>query len=237
VHTLLRYLSFEKFKWLLEDGGLFFSRACDFKDTKEGTFSKDGYIRRAKYLGYEDINPNVYMPLIKEIENIDRSKTYVSCWFKGESSSERMWEEYGKSQNGTGGVAIKTTWFKIYQAIPKELSEVVRNQDCRYRAEQSDDEHGNLYAYKDSECQFENECRFYFNATELMQKTGINIDSLHNQSHNDLVSKKGNGVVIKFELTHIIEEVYIRQSSPDGFETEIAELLMEKGIKVNVRRN
>lgn len=232
---------------MLQDGGIYFAAASTFKDGNEGRYLEEKYKERAIGLGYEE-DPSDYMPEVLAIEDDEREKTYISCWFKGVSPTEFMWKSYAGSEDGILGVAIKCNWFGIYNAIPTHLKEVVRAEDCRYRKAQSSSEFSNLYAYKDKDYEPENECRFLFNSYELNYKTGINIDQIplvfigdalpkHNKSPANLVVKKGRGAVVSIDLSKIIEDVYIHHSAPKGHEDTVRAELERFGYAFSVVRS
>ena len=45
-----------------------------------------------------------------------RAKNYISCWHQSDYESEAMWQLYTK--DCTQGIAIKTTFERLYQALP-----------------------------------------------------------------------------------------------------------------------
>lgn len=237
--TLWRYLSLEKFQWLLQDGGLFFSKASCFDDAEEGAFSLENYKCLAEMHGYNF--PSGIDLVIQEVQQIDKERTYVSCWYRGERTSDFMWDSYAKN-----GVAIKTTWFKIYEAIPQELKEVIGSIDCSYRYKQSVSELSNPYRYKDVNYTEEKECRFIFSSVALAVKTNIKIDDLpmlcigdqliDAQIGSHLVQRKGNGAVIKMDLSQIIDAIYLPVNASASFETEVNALIHKNNYSFRVRR-
>ncbi|WP_427910242.1 hypothetical protein, partial [Serratia surfactantfaciens] len=93
--TLWRYLSHEKWLLLLKDKGLFFSKASNFKDLKEGYYEID-----ERYSTLEEEYPDS-IDIIDRARSIGKSirdrtseHTYISCWQNMASESMRMWEEY-----------------------------------------------------------------------------------------------------------------------------------------------
>ena len=233
---------------MLQDGGIYFAAASTFKDGNEGRFLEEKYIERANWLGYGVAKPSDYIPDVLAVEEDERAKTYISCWFKGVNPTEFMWKSYAGSENGILGVAIKCNWFVIHEAIPPHLKEVVRSEDCRYREAQQSSEFSNLYAYKGEKYEPENECRFIFNSYELNYKTGINIDEVspvvidgeppkHNNAPKNLVVKKGRGAVVSIDLSIIIEAIYIHHSAPIGHEDAVKAELERFGYAFQVIRS
>jgi hypothetical protein len=112
--VLWRYMDFSKFLLLLETQSLWFSRADQFEDPLEGTFT-DAEIEHLRSL---DATNTALPSLISEGylrgPQQMRATAYVSCWRAGQAESMAMWDLYGK---GGGTVAVKTTIGNLKEAI------------------------------------------------------------------------------------------------------------------------
>jgi hypothetical protein len=95
--VLWRYSDFAKFMDLVERHKLWFSRADQFEDPLEGTFT-DAEI--------EDFRSRPAGDSILSLKQMIRTTTFVNCWRAGKNESMAMWDIYGK---GSGVVAIKST--------------------------------------------------------------------------------------------------------------------------------
>jgi hypothetical protein len=107
-------MDFQKLMYLLENQSLWFSRADQFEDPLEGTFTDAEleYWRSpdAAKASQGSPGPNGYFNTEQQM----RATAYVSCWRGGAKESMAMWDLYGK---GRGMVAIKTTVSNLKQAI------------------------------------------------------------------------------------------------------------------------
>ena len=111
---LWRYMDFAKFIHLLERQSLWFSRADQFEDPLEGTYT-DAEIEHLRSLDASNTAPGLrvsdsYLRGPKYM----RTTAYVNCWRSGAGESLAMWDLYGK---GSGIVAVKTTVENLKLAI------------------------------------------------------------------------------------------------------------------------
>src|SRR6266496_3905331 len=86
-----RYMDFTKFVSMLENGGLFFSRADKLGDPFEGSYSR----------GNEAMRPIMYGDLTKKSaafmaqwSRSMREWTMINCWHMNEHESAAMWKLY-----------------------------------------------------------------------------------------------------------------------------------------------
>lgn len=137
---LWRYMDFTKFVSLLSTKTLYFPSAVCFDDIWEGTKG----LRKNKWLWDEffldsfrnslrTIPTNIRPPLsdeeieseairmLRELEEggeLDRKRTFISCWHENEFESEAMWKLYSSSVNNA--IAIRTTYERLYQALGRD---------------------------------------------------------------------------------------------------------------------
>jgi len=108
-----RYMDFAKFVAFLERRSLFFCRADKFDDPYEGATSHANYGMRSEVYG-EQIPAQTFENMARHNEWI-RQWTFVNCWHMSEHESAAMWKLYARTEEA---VAIKSTYFKLQQALP-----------------------------------------------------------------------------------------------------------------------
>ncbi|VEI18619.1 Uncharacterised protein [Serratia plymuthica] len=135
--TLWRYLSHEKWLLLLEEKGLFFSKASNFKDKKEGCYEMDGQYSEMEELYPESADViDKSRRLGKAIRDRAPGHTYISCWQNMPGESLRMWEEYVCDEQE--GVLIRRDIISLLSNIPESLSEIITGKNCKYFTSESD---------------------------------------------------------------------------------------------------
>jgi hypothetical protein len=111
--VLWRYMTFDRFRQLLEGRRLWFVRLDQFDDPLEGTLT-DGEIR---FDPVPDGQPPRFRDAASDpIAQMMRHTAYINCWRMGPESMA-MWDLYGK---GPGSVAITTTVGLLKQHLLKD---------------------------------------------------------------------------------------------------------------------
>ncbi len=117
---LWRYLTFEKFTWLLRESRLYMASAADLGEPLEGT-SPAGEIKfwgdalaRAET---DEIRATVIQNrrVVRDIVEQWRQGYYVSCWRQGAGDSRAMWACYAAKPDS---VAIRTTYRALRAQVP-----------------------------------------------------------------------------------------------------------------------
>ncbi len=134
---LWRFMDFTKFIFLLKSKALFFTRADKFHDPFEGAKGllknkgkwdkhyKDFLIEAIRTIpGGGNLNKSKNEILVdakKLLEQMNLfgakqvKETFINCWYENKYESEAMWKLYTSALNQ--GVAIKTTYKKLYNAL------------------------------------------------------------------------------------------------------------------------
>ena len=130
---LWRYMDLAKFLSLLDSSSLYFTRIDHFNDPYEGALgistNENAWIkmemqRRAPFVNLKEIKngENEVEREKNEFEEYRRKirrwrlNNYISCWHQADVESEAMWQLY--SRDTQQGIAIQTTFERLYQALP-----------------------------------------------------------------------------------------------------------------------
>jgi hypothetical protein len=111
---LWRYMDLAKFLLLLESQSLWFSRADQFEDPLEGTYT-DAEIQQLRSLDATNtaLPSQISESYLRGARQM-RATAYVSCWRAGGAESMEMWDLYGR---GGATIAVKTTIGNLKAAI------------------------------------------------------------------------------------------------------------------------
>lgn len=126
--TLWRYMSFTKYKSLLETNSLFFCRADKFSDPYECSIPKKEYEFRLSPEKFADEERLFNRTDSKfDLENAKkkaegiaathqkfRTATTVNCWHINNNESDAMWQLYLKDNEG---IAVRTNAKKLYKSF------------------------------------------------------------------------------------------------------------------------
>lgn len=130
---LWRYMDLAKFLSLLDESSLYFTRIDHFYDPYEGALgvleNEDAWIkmelqRRAPFVNLDEFDDgrNDEEKAKYEFDRYRRTirkwrlNNYISCWHQSDVESEAMWQLY--SRDTKQGIAIQTTFERLYQALP-----------------------------------------------------------------------------------------------------------------------
>ena len=130
---LWRYMDLAKFLSLLDESSLYFTRIDHFNDPYEGALgvatNEDAWIkmemqRRAPFVNLKEFDDgsNDEEKAKYEFDRYRRTirkwrlNNYISCWHQSDVESEAMWQLY--SRDTKQGIAIQTTFERLYQALP-----------------------------------------------------------------------------------------------------------------------
>lgn len=227
--VIWRYFTYDKWKLLLEDNGLFFSVANFQNDKKEGHCNLNpllAFIAGKK----NDINVmNKVSNMLTSINQQAKGSTYLSCWNRGFSVREDMWAGYAPEPDG---VVIKSHVCTLMENIPRSLSRIMQCGRVGYVRSLEDitDIHS-VFCHKHKRYVRECEWRLFFDDTHLSLFRGspedpdVRVGSVpfrysdpeFNRGNPDAdLRKKNNGYIVNFSLPEIIEEVRVHpRASPE----------------------
>ncbi|QSD45982.1 MULTISPECIES: hypothetical protein [Pectobacterium] len=242
--TIWRYLSTDKFEKLINDNGLYFSRASDFDDKREGHYTLNKYYEELRASNHDMVDSiNSAEEMTNRIRDNSSSTNYISCWHKNEKENIDMWDSYTKNSNE--GVVIKSNIIQIIEMVPHSLSEVITPYDCVYGEKDDNDDYTNNFQYKDIKYSYENEFRLVIDNHQLSILTPFSGhlslvtrigDKLshevlgHGKNPKNDILKKGNGLIVKYNLNKIINEIRVKPKSSDEYMLYIKNKMKEAGL-------
>ena len=231
---LWRFMDLAKFISLLKERALYLTRIDQFSDPFECAIGLAEH--KAKYDAFymdflkeavataprgknEPIPTQEYIQenaerLFNEMSEINqkhRKTTFVNCWHKNTVESEAMWNLYVKDL--TQGIAIQTTYDRLYRAIGREIMPVIG--EVNY----IDYSKGTVYMqdvhwYKRKSFEHEREVRII----QVQFKE----------------EPERYGISLPVDLDVLIENVYVSPMAQSWFEDIVNDMLVRYGINKKV---
>lgn len=109
--VLWRYMDVPKFLSLIEDKGLFFSRADLMTDSWEGSTGPWNAQVRPELYGEHYA---MMEPTMQEARKSMRAQVYLNCWHASNYESAAMWGLY---QSSGQGIAVRTCWKALKECL------------------------------------------------------------------------------------------------------------------------
>jgi hypothetical protein len=215
-------MDFTKLLSLLENRQLFFTRADQFEDPYEGTWSKASVtlLRNPKLNGGLPIN--AADQIIACMDKM-RKKIFISCWYTSEHESAAMWKLYLQSCEG---VAIRTDHTTLFETLNK-TSIMTRTTLVKYIDYESTlIPFGNLFfpfIYKRMSFSHEKELRVI-----IWSEEDVNLSQI------DSNATYFNINVIPEEL---IKAVHVSPMAPKWFGKLVEQILQRYGITCPIERS
>lgn len=241
--VLWRYMDFSKFLLLLEARSLWFSRADQFEDPLEGTFT-DAEVKHLRSLdaanpGLPSLISESYLQGPQQM----RATAYVSCWRAGQAESMAMWDLYGK---GSGTVAVKTTIESLKEAISESplrifLAEV---KYVDWNLAPFDNNSLVMCFRKDSSYEHEKEIRAVISDVDIIGRnmsdalTAARLRSDYpNSGSNPFILQRldgQRGIEVPFDPARFITEIVVGPRETDSIDRLIKGILERYGLKIKV---
>jgi len=240
---LWRYISFEKYKSLLQTRALFFCRAEKFADPYEFSIPRREYefrispekyyAERAIFGQYErnfDLEKaKVMAEGIAATQKKIKTATTVNCWHINNNESDAMWQIYLKNNEG---VAIRTNKDKLYKTLEDAVPNIGISKvryinyatDIWYDLDEYPHTRSNFYIpvfHKRIEFRHENELRIYHHDIEK-EKAGY-----WDNQPND------RGELINIDLSTLIESVIFHPTADELTKNKIIDLTKSLGQNFN----
>lgn len=252
--TIMRYLTLTKFKYLLEDQGIYISSARDQLDLLEGDYDHTFLTKQLQRL--PDHDPKLMAKLDEMMlgsKEVGRKVTYLSCWYNSGEESREMWETYGE-----GGVAIFSTDWALELRLPRPLNQAAEFYTLTYNDQLKPHANQQPFRIKNERYKHENEYRLEFNLLKYSTLTGFEaLNEVHNgellshqsdqitscmspeslaRSHH-VIRRKGKGYVLGYPLAEIIHEVRLHPGASDNELEQVRVSLKGCGINCPVKHS
>lgn len=252
--AIMRYLTLGKFKYLLEDKGIYVSAACDQLDLLEGDYD---HTFLTKHLESQASQDQELMSKVDEMmlgsKEVGRKSTYLSCWYNSGEESSEMWENYGE-----GGVAIFSSDHALEFSLPRPLDQAAQFYTLTYDDQLKPQASQQPFRIKNESYKHENEYRLEFNLLKYSVLTGFEARNevrvggvLSHESDeitscmspeslarsHDVIRRKGKGYVLAYPLEKVIHEVRLHPNATDVGLEEVRAALKACGINCTVRHS
>ena len=252
--TIMRYLTLNKFTYLLEDQGIYISAACDQSDSLEGDYD---HTFLTKHLQSQPGQNPELMSRVDEMmlgsKEVGRKNTYLSCWYNSDEESYDMWKDYGE-----GGVAIFSTDWALKSRLPRPLNQAAEFYTITYNDQLKSLANHQPFRVKNESYKQENEYRLEFSLMKYSILTGFEArhevrvggvlshesdeitscmspESLARSHH--VIRSKGKGYVLTYPLAEIIHEVRLHPGASDEELEQVRASLKACGINCTVRHS
>lgn len=208
-----RYLTMQKFKWMLQDNGLHLTELSIMEDQYEMKAPPKVRTKIAQWeervIGHHD------EAKWNQIEDEARRSTYVNCWHLNEDESLYMWANYatdkGNDNSRYNGVAIVADYKVLYNHCwfgPHEKHKYFIGQVQYIDWDAGDYNIDNMFRrgmHKHFDFRKETEVRIFVHRGELDLK----------------------GIKLPMDLDMLIKEIYIHPLASQEFINEFNQLLRE----------
>src|SRR6266516_2749899 len=108
---LWRYMTFEKFCWLLETAKLYHARLDQFEDPFEGCVTKEYARMRAAETEPSQVVANQNEPWVHKSLLY---RTYAACWHASTHESDAQWRIYA---NDSADIAVMSTIARLSKTV------------------------------------------------------------------------------------------------------------------------
>lgn len=198
-HEILwRYMSFKKFRWLLENQLLYQACVSRFEDPFEGSLPIKTKMEFEKQ--FNKLYPSSNLKRIEEKREYLRDTSYASCWSLRESESEAFWKIYCK---GNDSITIKTTYGKLEKYASSEFDIIGKVKYINYNTDSFELwSPATPFMHKRDAFDFESEVR---------------IITIYMPTADEFISTFPDKMVIKVPIEELIDRIVIHPSSPENF--------------------
>lgn len=238
--NVLRYLTREKFEWLLSDQGIYLGPASQQSDESEGIYDASIVVgdiaKKAEEITEAPIDAKLLEGVQKVLTGLGdsrRDSQFISSWYVGENEDKDMWSQYG-----TDGIAILSSSVHLRHDLPEPLEQATEFTIVTYDdAKKAYDVHNPLH-YKNNKYSHENEFRIIFNLTKYQMFTGFDTDAgcqtyigdtpshlssqitssmseLGRRQSHQVLHKKSPGYILHYQLNSIVREIRINPNATD----------------------
>ncbi|SFP91419.1 hypothetical protein SAMN05443579_117169 [Variovorax sp. PDC80] len=246
--TIVRYLSGQKFDWLLSDSGLYLSAAENQSDPAEGVYD---HALLSRHITESVSDAGVVMPASFEehmlgLQKVNKKINFLSCWYLGSDESQEMWDEFGEN-----GVIVLSNDWALQDALPRPLQHATSFVEVIYSDELKPLAINKPLQVKNKKFFKEKEFRIVFNLLQYSILTGFEaaveirdgeflshesegvtsgISKEEMEQSHKVIRRKGDGFVFNYSLSSIIKEVRVHPRATDEDLQKIGLRLKAAGI-------
>ncbi|MDI2585831.1 DUF2971 domain-containing protein [Psychrobacillus sp. NEAU-3TGS] len=231
--TIWKFMSIDKFDFLLKNKALFFAKPSAFIDPLEGSYS-NWDIKRFDDDKITKVTPRVEMKKIQEF-------SAISCWHMNDYESAGMWDLYIHSDDG---IAIKTNYKSLINSINDLRYKIFsgRLQYINFLEEMTSVNIFDTLFYKRKSFSHENELRLMVVASRIdeglleslfekeevpIEEWQVRMDILEEQSYEFFNEK---GTIVSCKIDELIQAVYVSPKSTPTVVEKIKLMALENGL-------
>jgi hypothetical protein len=235
-----RYMDFTKFVSMLENGGLYFSRAHKLGDPFEGSLPVEELNHRTTYFLQGNMQ---HVDMILAHARAHRRRVLVSCWHMNQHESAAMWKLYAKSNEA---IAVCSSYRKLRDSLDAScFVGTVKYIDYDHDAI-SDTGLGNMFVpfvHKRLSFQHEAELRAVIREefpTVLRDASAPEFLTCHTDASLmfDIDSEPPDGGKWKpVDLDYLIDEIRIAPDAPEWFRELVSQVVVRYQLAKSVRQS
>jgi hypothetical protein len=212
-----RYMDFTKFVSMLDNNGLFFSRADRLGDPFEGSIPRANVREQSEIAKYWPSNLG-QLESGKAWRTQERQNMFINCWHMNEDESAAMWRLYTKSEEA---ICIQSTFTRLHECV----DENVFVGEVRYIDYEKD-----LIYVAQVFHPFIHKRKFFAYERELRAVIWKPPD------YDDELPIEG-GIWKQVELSQLIENVYVAPTSPAWFRDLVEKMVERYSLNRPVRQS
>jgi len=220
-------MDFTKFVAMLEQGGLFFVRACYLDDLFEGSYSRANEALRPQVYSQAGLSPEQQEKMFGQLSVVSqqaRGWVLVNCWHMNERESAGMWKLYTATNES---VCVQSTYRRLRSVLPTNVSmSVVHYID--YAKDWSPE--GNLlypFVHKRLSFAHEQELRALLFQSPPVLGGGMNFAA----------ELPDRGIWQSVTISDLVESVYIAPAAPEWFRELVARVVERYKLNVPVHQS
>jgi hypothetical protein len=233
--VLKRFLTGEKFGWLLRDHAIYLRQLAKLMDEFEGATPAKTKVRIEKWITDSNIDPSSVSPTTFPSYHA-RERHYVTCWFGGAVESDAMWRLYcvDKTIVDKSSVMIETTYAQLVAAFDESFW---AGNVCYVDFDEVEDSSindFNIVFLKRREFEHEREIRvakrfFHFNKN-LDETLTKKLHLFGTQQWLDSLYDQPDGINHPVTLESILNRVVVHPEADSARRIEVERQLNEAGI-------
>jgi hypothetical protein len=218
---LWRYMTFDKFSWMLCSKALYFRRSDMFDDPLEGHFPKANDLAEDLFVQHQMQNGGFGAPdetsedrlragyrMMLGVAAEDRKRLFVNCWHMNDVESPEMWVHY---VNRHEAICVQTSFLQLWASLPN---------DCTLGAVRYIDNASSIMDVTNSLYPIAHKGKQYAHEREVRPTVWERADT------RAKFPPSGNDTLfIPIDLNDLIETVYLHSNASPSHEMAIQDLL------------